>query len=92
LRFRITNEGTVPVQVRPDVVNSDARWTARMRAADGVSPLAETVELAAGQSLDIVVSVAVPADARVTDYNTTRVNAVVLDARAAATTSVASRG
>ena len=76
MRFRITNEGTEPVQVRPDVVNSDLRWTARMRAADGVSPLAETVGLAAGQSLDIVVSVAVPADARAS--RTTAFTLVVL--------------
>ncbi len=75
--FEITNKGVNPVELLPIITNSDQRWTASMHGADGLTPIEGLIQLDAGESTTVVVTVAAPVEARSNDCNTTTMNALV---------------
>ncbi|MEA2512343.1 MAG: hypothetical protein QOJ59_1830, partial [Thermomicrobiales bacterium] len=76
-RFRVTNTTDHPVSLRLRTTDSAEGWTSTIYEADGTTELPARVKLDAGESINVIVLVVPPAEARPGDQNTTALDAVL---------------
>ena len=77
-RFRIANTGAVPIAVAITAACSRTEWCAGAILRDDGTPIANPVQLGAGQSIVVRLPIAIPADARLDEHATLRILADIV--------------
>jgi hypothetical protein len=68
-RFQLSNASAMPVSVRPSVENSQQGWTGQVLPGDDPAWRDGALTIAPGRTVDVMIEVTAPPDARIGDQN-----------------------